>query len=190
MEGEPEDGSLAGGRTVGTHRGTHDDLSRPVPGDPQSSVEGRDPQVPGLAGAARITDTRCDHADADRPVSSVADDDDEPFALARIQARDVPGELEAGRAAAVACSERTEGRRRSEERAGRQEQGYECGRTQLHTTTTALLGLSGPRQFVPAAGVTVYCQEPATTPVSTQVSTASVPEQPFAAITPMPVVTL
>lgn len=190
MEGEPEDGSLAGGRAVGTHRGAHDDPARSVPGDPESSAERCDPQVPGLAGAACITDARRDRAHAERLASSVADDDDEPLALTRIQARDVAEELEAGRAAAVACSERTEGRRRSKEGAGRQEQGYECGRAQLHTTTTALLGLSGPRQFVPAAGVTVYCHEPDTTPVSVHVSTVSVPEHPLVAPTPTPVATL
>ena len=153
-------------------------------------MERCDPQVPGLAGATGIANARRDRAHAERLASSVADDDDEPLALARIQAGDVAGELEAGRVAAVASSERTEGRRRSEERAGRQEQGHECRRAQLHTTTTALLGLSGPRQFVPAAGVTVYCHEPDTTPVSVQVSTVSVPEQPFVAPTPTPVATL
>ena len=48
------------------------------------------------------------------------------------------------------------------------------------TTTTALLALSGPRQLA-AAGVTVYCQEPAGTLLSVQVSRVIVPEQPFAA---------
>ena len=150
----------------------------------------RDRQVPGFARAAGITYACRDHAHADRPAASVADDDDEPLALTWIQARDVAGELEAGRVAAVVRTERAEGSRRSEEGAGRQEQGYECRRAQLQTTTTALLGLSGPRQFVPAAGVTVYCHEPATTPVSVQVSTVSVPEQPFAAPKPTPVATL
>lgn len=185
-----EDGSLAGSWAVGTHRRAHDDPSRSVARDPQRPVKRRDPQVPGFAGATGITDARRHDAHADRPCSSVADDDDEPLALTRIQARDVAGEPEAGRVAAVIRSERAEGRRRSEERSGREEQGDECGRTELHTTTTALLGPSGPRQFVPAAGVTVYCHEPDTTPVSVQVSTVSVPEHPFAAATPTPVATL
>lgn len=153
-------------------------------------MERRDPQVPSLAGATGITDVRRDRAHADRPCSPVANDDDEPLALTRVQPRDVAGELEAGRTAAVVRSHRGESRRRSEEGPGRQKQGHERRRTQLHTTTTALLGLSGPRQFVPAAGVTVYCHEPATTPVSVQVSTVSVPEHPFVAPTPTPVATL
>ena len=58
-----------------------------------------------------------------------------------------------------------------------------------HTTTTALLTLSGPRQLA-VAGVTVYCQEPAGTPFSVQVSAAIVPVQALPMVCTTPVVAL
>lgn len=48
------------------------------------------------------------------------------------------------------------------------------------TVTAADFVLSPPRQ-APAAGVTVYCHDPAATPVSTQLVPETVPPQPFAA---------
>jgi len=160
-----------------------------MPSDPQRPVERGDLQVARSAGAAGIAYAGCDHTHSERPLAPVADDDDEPLPLAGIQAGHVSGELEAGRCAAVACSKRAERRRRREEGCGDRDRDNRAG-TRPHTTTVALFGLSGPRQFVPAAGVTVYCHEPDGTPVSTQVSTVSVPEQPLVAPMPTPVVTL
>lgn len=61
----------------------------------------------------------------------------------------------------------------------------------LHQTVTAVLfALSGPRQFVPAAGVIVYFQVPAGTPLSVQVSALIVPEQALPMLWTTPVVAL
>jgi hypothetical protein len=61
----------------------------------------------------------------------------------------------------------------------------------LHQTATAgLFVLSAPRQLVPAAGVIVYCQVPAGTPLSTQVRVLIVPVQALPMVWTTPVVAL
>jgi hypothetical protein len=138
------------------------------------AVERRDPQVLGLASGARVADVRRDHAHADRSPSVVVDDDDQRLPLSGEQIRDVPGEREPAsvlRPADAGGADRRGGGQRD------CQQPDEPGSNEAppaQTDTTALFGLSGPRQFA-VAGVTVYCQVPDGTLLSVQVSPTIVP---------------
>lgn len=118
--------------------------------------------------------------------TEVVHDDDEGPPSTGIEAADMSAQDEATSACAMRCECTGSGGRRNhcsdENREHRQCQ------ARVHQTATAVLfALSGPRQFVPAAGVIVYCQLPAGTPFSTQVRALIVPEQALPMVWTTPV---
>ena len=117
--------------------------------------------------------------------------DHESPARSREKSADMPAQREADGGPALVLPQRARGRGAGKRRRGHYEDRDRCGADLqlVHTATAALFALSGPRQF-PAAGATVYFQEPKGTPFSVQVSAAIVPEQLAPIVCNTPVVAL
>jgi len=143
----------------------------------EATPEPRDVQVLADARWARITDPRADRADHEGSAEAIVHRDHQPARSTGDEAANVPRQGEATCGAHGTRLDRTERSHCSERHCYHSNRDRNSAESALpHTTTTALLALSGPRQLL-VAGVTVYCHEPVGTPFSVQVSPVIVPAQ-------------
>ena len=147
-----------------------------MPSEAEAALESRDAQVPAAALRAGVADPRADRPNQERSAQAVVHGDGEPARRTGDETANVPFE---GEAAPGMHGMRPDGAERGNgtERRRDTERDREPSEAALpHTTITALLALSGPRQLL-VAGVTLYCHEPDGTLFSVQVSAAIVPVQ-------------
>ena len=191
VELEREHGPLAGRRRRAQHPDHHRDAPPLVWPKVQRATVLRDPYVSRPTPALSVVHARPDRPKTERSGGAVVHDDSEPLSGPGVQAADMSAEGEALLRRLALRAERAE-RAGPGQRSRCDHDDRECRRAPSeapHTTTVRLLTLSGPRQFA-VAGVIVYCQEPAGTPLSMQVSALIVPVQLAPIVWRTPVVAL